>query len=147
MKAILQRVSKANVKVENEIIGEISAGLVVLLGIGQKDTEKDAEFLADKIINLRIFEDKNGKMNESLIDVNGELLVVSQFTLMGDCRKGRRPSFVKAAPHDMANKLYQYFICLTKAKGIKTETGRFQALMDVSLINNGPVTIMLDTET
>jgi D-tyrosyl-tRNA(Tyr) deacylase len=147
MKALLQRVSKANVKVKNEIIGEINSGIVVLLGIGHNDNKKDAEYLADKIINLRIFEDKNGKMNESLMDIKGELLVVSQFTLMGDCRKGRRPSFVKAGSPDMANGLYQYFVSQTKAKGIKTETGKFQALMDVSLINNGPVTILLDTET
>lgn len=147
MRALVQRVSKANVKVEGTIIGEIMTGLVVLLGIGHNDKEKDADFLADKIVNLRIFEDTNGKMNESLIDIKGDLLVISQFTLMGDCRKGRRPSFMKAAPPDMANELYQYFISQTKSKGVKTETGQFQALMDVSLVNNGPVTIMLDTET
>ena len=147
MKAVVQRVSKANVKVKGTIIGKIKTGLVVLLGVGHNDTEKNADYLADKIINLRIFEDDNGKMNKSLIDVKGDLLVVSQFTLMGDCRKGRRPSFVKAAPPDMANKLYMYFIEQTKSKGVKTETGEFQALMDVSLINNGPVTILLDTET
>ncbi|MCK5100470.1 MAG: D-tyrosyl-tRNA(Tyr) deacylase, partial [Desulfobacteraceae bacterium] len=117
------------------------------LGVGHNDTEKNADYLADKIINLRIFEDNNGKMNESLMDVKGDMLVISQFTLMGDCSKGRRPSFVKAASPDMANNLYQYFISQTKAKGVKTETGKFQALMDVSLINNGPVTILLDTET
>ena len=147
MRALVQRVSKANVKVEGTIIGEIMTGLVVLLGIGHNDKEKDADFLADKILNLRIFEDTNGKMNESLIDIKGDLLVISQFTLMGDCRKGRRPSFMNAAPPDMANNLYQYFISQTKSKGVKTETGQFQALMDVSLVNNGPVTIMLDTET
>ncbi|MCK5541823.1 MAG: D-tyrosyl-tRNA(Tyr) deacylase [Desulfobacterales bacterium] len=147
MKAVVQRVSKANVKVEGAIIGDIMTGLVVLLGIGHNDKEKDADFLADKIVNLRIFEDNNGKMNESLMDVKGDMLVISQFTLMGDCSKGRRPSFVKAASPDMANNLYQYFISQTKAKGVKTETGKFQALMDVSLINNGPVTILLDTET
>jgi D-aminoacyl-tRNA deacylase len=143
MKAVVQKVSKANVKVKETIIGDIMTGLVVLLGVGHNDTEKDADYLADKIINLRIFEDDNGKMNKSLIDVKGELLVVSQFTLMGDCRKGRRPSFVKAAPPDMANRLYLYFIEQTKIKGVKTEAGKFQALMDVSLINNGPVTILL----
>ncbi len=147
MKAVVQRVSKANVKVDKTIIGDIQTGLVVLLGIGHNDSEKDADYLADKIINLRIFEDNKGKMNRSLLDVKGDLLVVSQFTLMGDCRKGRRPSFINAAPPDMANKLYEFFIGQTKAKGIKTETGKFQALMDVSLVNNGPVTILLDTET
>ena len=147
MKAVVQRVSQANVEIKKTIIGDINTGLVVLLGVGHNDTEKDADYLADKIVNLRIFEDDNGKMNRSLIDIKGDLLVVSQFTLMGDCRKGRRPSFVKAAPADMANKLYQYFINQTKIKGVKTETGKFQAFMDVSLINSGPVTILLDTET
>ncbi|MCD4743384.1 MAG: D-tyrosyl-tRNA(Tyr) deacylase [Desulfobacteraceae bacterium] len=146
MKAVIQRVSKASVKVEQTIVGNIKTGLVVLLGIGHNDTEKDAGYLADKIINLRIFEDDNGKMNKSLLNVKGDLLVISQFTLMGDCRKGRRPSFIKAAPPEMANRLYQYFVNQTKTKGVKTETGKFQALMDVSLVNNGPVTISLDTE-
>ena len=147
MKALIQRVSKASVKVDKKVVGEIMAGLVVLLGVGHNDSEKDADFLADKIINLRIFEDNNGKMNRSLLDVKGDLLVISQFTLMSDCRKGRRPSFINAAPADMADKLYHCFISQTKAKGVKTETGKFQAFMDVSLINNGPVTIMFDTET
>ena len=147
MKAVVQRVSKANVKVKETIIGNINTGLVVLLGVGHNDTKKNADYLADKIVNLRIFEDDNGKMNRSLIDVKGDLLVVSQFTLMGDCRKGRRPSFINAASPDVASKLYLYFIEQTKTKGVKTETGEFQAFMDVSLINNGPVTILLDTET
>ncbi len=147
MKALIQRVSNANVKIDGTIVGEIKTGLVVLLGVGHNDSEKNADFLTDKIVNLRIFEDDNGKMNRSLLDVKGELLIISQFTLMGDCRKGRRPSFVNAGPADMANRLYEYFISKTKEKGVKTETGKFQALMDVSLINNGPVTIMLDTET
>ncbi len=147
MKAVVQKVSKANVKVEKAVIGEIQTGLVVLLGVGHNDTEKEADYLAGKLVNLRIFGDDNGKMNKSLIDVKGDLLVVSQFTLMGDCSKGRRPSFINAAPPDMANKLYEYFIEQTKIKGIKTETGKFQALMDVSLVNEGPVTILLDTET
>ena len=146
MKVLVQRLSEANVKVSKIIIGEIKTGLVLLLVVGNNDSEKEADFLVNKIINLRIVEDSNGKMNRSLLDIKGELLVISQFTLMGDCRKGRRPSFINAAPPDMANRLYQYFISQTKAKGVKTETGEFQALMDVSLINNGPVTIMLDTE-
>ncbi len=147
MKAVVQKVSKASVEVDETTVGAIMTGLVVLLGVGHNDKEKDADYLADKIINLRIFEDDNGKMNKSLLDVNGEILVVSQFTLMADCKKGRRPSFVNAAPPDMANKLYEYFISQTRAKGVKTATGKFQALMDISLVNNGPVTILLDTET
>jgi len=146
MKAVVQKVSKADVVVQKETIGDIKKGLVVLLGVGHNDTEQDSAFLADKIIHLRIFEDNNGKMNLSLIDVGGDVLVISQFTLMGDCRKGRRPSFVKAAPPEMANKLYKHFIDELKAKGIKTESGKFQAHMDVSLTNNGPVTILLDTD-
>ncbi len=147
MKAVVQKVSKASVKVQEKIIGEIMTGLVVLLGVGHNDTEKDADYLSDKIINLRIFEDDNGKMNNSLLDVKGELLVVSQFTLLGDCKKGRRPSFANAAPADRANILYEYFISKTRGKSVKTETGKFQALMDISLVNNGPVTILLDTES
>ncbi len=146
MKAVVQRVTQADVKVGEEIQGRIGNGLVVLLGVGKKDTEADARFLADKIIHLRIFEDDNNKMNRSLIDVKGELLVVSQFTLFGDCRKGRRPSFVNAAPPETAEKLYEYFVHLTREKGVPTETGRFRAMMDLSLCNSGPVTLILDTK-
>ena len=146
MKAVVQRVSSASVTVNGEIISAVGCGLLVLLGVADGDTEKDADFLADKIPNLRIFEDENGKMNISLKDIKGELLVVSQFTLMGDCAKGRRPSFVKAADPETATGLYEYFISRTRAAGIPTRTGQFQAMMDVALVNQGPVTLILDTK-
>ena len=145
MKAVVQRVKKSFVKVDNTMVSEIGNGLLVLLGVGHEDTRADADMLVEKIIHLRIFEDDNGKMNISLKDVKGELMVVSQFTLMGDCRKGRRPSFIKAAPPEKANELYQYFIARAVESGIATKSGVFQALMDVSLINQGPVTFVLDT--
>ncbi len=145
MKAVVQRVSQADVTVDNEITGKIDVGLVVLLGVGHEDSEKEARFLVEKIIHLRIFEDDQGKMNRSLLDVGGSLLVVSQFTLMGDCRKGRRPSFIDAAPPEKAEALYTTFVNLAKQKGVPTETGRFRSMMDVSLINTGPVTLILDT--
>ena len=145
MKAVVQRVSKASVSVEGRLISEIGPGLMVLLGVEENDTEKDADFLADKIVNLRIFEDDNQKMNISLKDTGGQLLAVSQFTLLGDCRKGRRPSFVKAAPPDDANRLYEYFMEKTQADGVDTKPGVFRAMMDVSLVNSGPVTLLLDT--
>ena len=146
MKAVVQRVKKSQVKVENTIVSNIGNGLLVLLGVQEDDTQKDADFLVEKIINLRIFEDDNGKMNISLKDVKGELLVVSQFTLLGDCRKGRRPSFIKAAPPEKAKELYEYFIDQALELGIVTKSGVFQAMMDVSLINQGPVTLLLDTK-
>ena len=146
MKALIQRVSKADVSVDGESAGRIGGGLLVLLGVGREDTEKEADLLAQKIVNLRIFEDEAVKMNRSLADINGELLVVSQFTLMADTRKGRRPSFVNAAPPEQADRLYMVFVEKAREKGIKTETGSFGAMMDVSLVNHGPVTIMLDTE-
>ncbi len=146
MKAVVQRVKKSQVKVDNAIVSNIGNGLLVLLGVQEDDTQKDADFLVEKIINLRIFEDDNGKMNISLKDVKGELLVVSQFTLLGDCRKGRRPSFIKAAPPEKANDLYEYFINRALELGIVTKSGVFQAMMDVSLINQGPVTLLLDTK-
>lgn len=145
MKAVVQRVSRADVTVENKLTGHIGNGLLVLLGVANEDKEADADFLSDKIINLRIFEDGQGKMNRSLKDVNGELLVVSQFTLLGDCRKGRRPSFTDAASPEVAEVLYEYFVGQARQKGINTQTGQFRAMMDVSLINNGPVTLLLDT--
>lgn len=146
MRAVIQRVSESTVKVGDEIIGAIGTGLMVLLGVAQGDTRQEADYLADKIINLRIFEDDNGKMNRSLLDVGGEMLVVSQFTLLGDCRKGRRPSFVQAAPPKLANELYEYFIGITKEKGIQAQTGEFRAMMSVSLVNEGPVTLILESK-
>ncbi len=146
MKAVVQRVKNSNVVVENKTISNIGKGILVLLGVQDGDTQKDADYLAEKIINLRIFEDEHGKMNVSLKQIKGELLVVSQFTLLGDCKKGRRPSFTKAAPPEQADALYTYFVDQTKKLGIKTQTGIFQAMMNVSLINDGPVTLILDTK-
>ncbi len=145
MKAIVQRAKKAHVTVDNTIISSIGKGILVLLGVAHGDVEKDADYLVDKIINLRIFEDEAGKMNRSLIDVKGELMVVSQFTLMSDCRKGRRPSFTNAAPPDTARKLYEYFAARAASLGVPVKTGQFQANMDVSLINQGPVTLILES--
>ncbi len=146
MKAVVQKVSKAEVTINNETAGAIETGLVVLLGIGKEDDQADADYLAKKIINLRIFEDENQKMNLSLSDVNGELLVVSQFTLFADCRKGSRPSFFDAAPPEKAEKLYLYFLDRAREKGVTVKTGKFKTMMKVSLINEGPVTIILDTK-
>lgn len=146
MRAVVQRVKESSVSVENKIVGRIGFGLMVLLGIAENDQAKDADYLVEKIINLRIFEDEQGKMNRSLMDVGGEMLVVSQFTLLGDCRKGRRPSFVEAANPKKANELYTYFVEQVRARGVKTETGRFRAMMDVALINEGPVTLILESK-
>lgn len=145
MKAVVQRVSSAKVVVEGEAVGEIAKGLVVLLGVAEGDEEKDARWMAEKIPSLRIFEDSAGKMNVGLEDVGGALLAVSQFTLLGDARKGRRPSFVRAAPPDEANRLYERFVALVRERGVPVETGRFQAHMEVHLVNDGPVTILLET--
>lgn len=145
MKAIVQRVKNAHVRVEDIRISEIGTGLLVLLGIQEGDLEKEADFLVDKILHLRIFEDGQGKMNLSLKDVQGELLVVSQFTLLGDCRKGRRPSFTRAAAPDRAKALYEYFIHRARESGMAAQSGQFQALMEISLVNQGPVTLILDT--
>ena len=145
MRAVVQRVTKAQVEVDSRVIAKICSGLLVLLGVAQGDTPKDADYLVEKIINLRIFEDNNGKMNLSLLDTNGEILVVSQFTLLADCRKGRRPAFVEAADPKKAKELYQYFIDQVKQKGVGIAAGEFQALMEVSLVNHGPVTIILDS--
>jgi len=146
MRAIVQRVSSSKVSVDNETAGSINKGLMVLLGVGRDDTRQDLEYLADKIVNLRIFEDENKKMNLSVLDVNGELLVVSQFTLYADCRKGNRPSFTDAAPPEMANKLYVEFVEYIRNKyPLKVETGVFQAEMLVEIHNDGPVTIFLDS--
>lgn len=130
--------------VESEVVGEISRGVLVLLGVGHEDTDDDVQWLADKIVDLRIFEDDAGKMNRSLVDVSGELLVVSQFTLLGDCRKGRRPSFIAAAQPEEANRLYEAFAAAVRARGIRVATGKFRAHMDVALVNDGPVTLVID---
>ncbi|HHT63590.1 MAG: D-aminoacyl-tRNA deacylase [Bacillota bacterium] len=146
MRAVVQRVKKAQVSVAGEIVGAINQGLCVFLGVGKEDENEDAEYLAEKIINLRIFSDTEDKMNLSLIDINGEVLAVSQFTLYGDCRKGRRPGFSNAAPPDKANELYKEFVSFIKSKGISVETGIFQADMLVSIDNDGPVTMLLDSK-
>jgi D-tyrosyl-tRNA(Tyr) deacylase len=145
MKAVVQRVSRAKVTVEGETTGEIGNGLLVLLGVGTGDVESDASYLVDKIINLRVFDDEDGKMNRSVVDVDGGLLVVSQFTLYADTRKGRRPSYLGAASPEEANRLYEFFVEQARNYVTKVETGRFQAMMDVELVNDGPVTIIFDT--
>lgn len=145
MRAVIQRVSEARVTVEGQVVGEIGAGFMVLLGVGQGDSEADAEYLAEKIANLRIFEDAGGKMNVSLLDTGGSALVISQFTLYGDVRKGRRPGFSSAAPPDEANRLYQYFCERLAGYGIPVARGVFQAHMDVALVNQGPVTLLVDS--
>ncbi|NTV15739.1 MAG: D-tyrosyl-tRNA(Tyr) deacylase [Desulfobulbaceae bacterium] len=146
MRAVVQRVSRASVTVAGEIIGEIGLGLLVLLGVGNGDSEKDAETMADKILNLRIFADAAEKMNLSVQDIGGAILVVSQFTLHGDCRKGRRPSYNNSAPPAIAERLYEHFVIILRNQGARVATGRFQAVMEVSLLNDGPVTILLDSE-
>jgi len=146
MKAVLQRVSQASVTIDGDCVGRISRGLLVLLGVQQGDTESDAHSLADKAIALRIFDDADGKMNLSVEDVQGSVLVVSQFTLLGDCRKGRRPSFVDAAPPELAERLYDIFVAAIGVRGIPVATGKFRAHMDVALVNDGPVTLLLDSK-
>jgi D-tyrosyl-tRNA(Tyr) deacylase len=145
MKAVIQRVESASVSIDGNEISRIGGGLLVLLGVEKGDGEKDADFLLDKIIHLRIFEDGEGKMNLSLLDISGELLVVSQFTLLADCRRGRRPSFTDAADPALATKLYEYMLSKAREKVTKVGQGRFQALMKVGLVNDGPVTILLDS--
>ena len=145
MRAVVQRVSHAKVTVNGEITGEIGLGLLVLLGVGTADTRIDADYLAEKIIGLRVFEDSAGKMNLSVADAGGALLVVSQFTLFGDVRRGKRPSFDAAAPPQQARELYEYFVEKIRAAGLRCETGRFQEMMRVELVNEGPVTILLDS--
>ncbi|MCG9126903.1 D-tyrosyl-tRNA(Tyr) deacylase [Candidatus Poribacteria bacterium] len=146
MRAVIQRVKSASVTVKNELVSEIGQGLLIFLGIAHTDTQTELEYIANKIANLRIFEDEEGKMNCSLLDTKGEALVVSQFTLYGDCRKGRRPSFIDAARPDVANELYEQFIKTLEQLNIPTKGGTFQAMMDVQLINDGPVTILLDSD-
>lgn len=145
MRAVLQRVSQASVTVDGETIGAIERGLLVLLGVATDDVEDDARQLADKVTALRIFDDEAGKMNLSLVEVQGQMLVVSQFTLLGDCRKGRRPSFIAAAAPDLAQRLYETFVAVVGVKGITVATGRFRANMQVALVNDGPVTLILET--
>lgn len=145
MRAVVQRVSTASVTIEQEVTGQIGRGFLVLLGIGEDDTEDDVIYLAGKVAGLRVFEDENGKMNRTLADVGGSVLAVSQFTLFGDCRKGRRPSFVAAARPERASSLYAAFVAELGGRGLPVQTGRFQAHMEVSLINDGPVTLLLDS--
>ena len=146
MRAIIQRVTRASVTVEGRVAGQIGAGLLVLLGVGRLDNSQAAAYLAEKIANLRIFSDEAGKMNHSLLDVGGAALVVSQFTLYGDTRGGRRPSYIEAAPPEVATRLYEEFVRELRARGVPAETGVFQAHMRVELVNDGPVTILLDSE-
>ena len=145
MRAVIQRVSQGRVLVDGEEIGTIGPGLVILLGVHRDDNTEDGKYLARKIVNLRIFSDENGKMNRSLLDVGGQALIVSQFTLWGDTRKGRRPSFIKAAEPDQAEKLYQDFVSEMNRQNITTATGEFGAMMELALINDGPVTLILDS--
>lgn len=144
MKLVIQRAKKAQVEVDKKVVGKINNGFVVLLGVGPDDTKETVDFLIKKLINLRVFADKEYKMNLNLKDVNGELLIISQFTLYADCKKGNRPSFINAAPPEFAEELYNYFVEKCKKIGFKTETGIFGAHMEVSLINDGPVTIVLE---
>ena len=145
MRAVVQRVKSAKVEVNGQTVGEIGQGLLVFLGVGEGDSEKDCDYLANKIAHLRIFSDSQGLMNLSVVEVEGAALVVSQFTLWGDCRKGRRPSFIRAAQPERARKLYEHFIGIIRGKGLRVDTGEFQAMMDVHLVNDGPVTLILDS--
>ncbi len=146
MRAVVQRVKRAEVRVAGEVVGKVGPGFVILLGVGKGDSESTGDGLAEKIVNLRVFEDADGKMNRSLLDTGGQALCVSQFTLYGDCRKGRRPSFDQAAAPDAALTLYESFVKSLRARGIPTETGRFRAMMDLELVNDGPVTLLLDSD-
>ena len=146
MRAVIQRVKESSVAVDDEIISSIGNGLLVLLGVAKEDTAADADYLADKIVNLRIFPDEEGKMNRSLLEAWGEMLVVSQFTLLGNCTKGRRPSFIHAAGPDEANALYEHFVAYVRDKGVVVQTGQFRAMMAVSLVNDGPVTLILESK-
>jgi D-tyrosyl-tRNA(Tyr) deacylase len=146
MRAVIQRVSRASVRINENTTGQIGHGLVVLLGIRSEDTTRDLQWLADKIVHLRIFDDDEGKMNRSLADIDGEMLIVSQFTIYGDCRKGRRPGYSNAAPPEIAEPLYQQFIEAVASQQISVATGTFRAAMEVELVNDGPVTLLLDSE-
>ncbi len=146
MRALVQRVSEASVTIDGEVVGQIGRGLLLLLGVRVGDGQAEADFLVEKCLNLRIFEDEEGKMNRSVLDVGGEVLVVSQFTLYGDCRKGRRPSFIEAAPPAVSEPLYEYFVQQVRLRGVHTSTGQFGATMAVRLVNDGPVTILAEKE-
>ncbi|MCS7191367.1 MAG: D-aminoacyl-tRNA deacylase [Armatimonadetes bacterium] len=146
MRAVVQRVSEAWVEIEGQEVARIGKGLLVLLGVGQVDSEEDAKYLANKVANLRVFEDEEGKLNKSVLEIGGSVLVVSNFTLYGDCRKGRRPSFTDAAPPEIANQLYLRFCDFLKAEGVPVQMGVFQAHMHVGLINDGPITLLLDSQ-
>jgi D-tyrosyl-tRNA(Tyr) deacylase len=146
MRAVIQRVTSSVVQVGNKVVSSIGPGLLVLLGVSRSDGEKDAEYLSEKIVHLRIFEDDGGKMNRSLFETGGAIMVVSQFTLLGDCRKGRRPSFIEAAAPEQAEKLYEYFVHQLKSRGVPVAKGQFQAKMAVSLVNDGPVTLILESK-
>jgi D-tyrosyl-tRNA(Tyr) deacylase len=146
MRAVVQRVRRAEVRVRGEVIGRIGPGLVVLVGIAKTDSEADLKILAEKTVNLRVFEDEQGRMNRSLLDTGGQVLCVSQFTLYGDCRKGRRPSYDQAAAPEAARLLYEAFVATLRAYGVPVATGQFQAMMEVELVNDGPVTLLLDSE-
>jgi len=146
MRAVVQRVKKAEVRVDGRTVGAVSEGMLVLLGVGKNDTPEDARSLADKVLNLRIFDDSEGRMNLSLLETEGQLLCVSQFTLYGDCRKGRRPSYDQAARPEVAGGLYDAFVAAARAGGVTVQTGQFQAMMEVELVNDGPVTLLLDSE-
>jgi D-tyrosyl-tRNA(Tyr) deacylase len=145
VRAVVHRASEASVRVAGEEVGRIGPGLVVLLGVGKDDSERDAEILAEKVLNLRVFADEAGQMNRSVVDEGGGLLVISQFTLMGDARKGRRPSYIEAAPPEEAERLYSHFVERLRPSGLEVATGVFRAMMDVALVNQGPVTILLDS--
>lgn len=146
MRALIQRVKSGAVYIDGKEVGRIGKGFVILLGVGQRDSIEDLDYLVDKVVNLRVFPDEEGKMNLSLLDVGGEVLVVSQFTLYADCRKGRRPSFTDAAPPDKGKEMYELFVSRLRERGLKVETGEFGAMMLVEIHNDGPVTIMLDSE-
>jgi D-tyrosyl-tRNA(Tyr) deacylase len=146
VRAVVQRVAEAAVRVDDKVVGQIGPGALVLLGVGEGDAEADADYLADKVLHLRIFPDEAGQMNRSVLDTRGELLAVSQFTLYGDTRRGRRPGFSAAAPPEEANRLYRYFVGRLRESGLRVEEGVFRAMMDVSLVNRGPVTLLLDSQ-
>ena len=146
MRAVVQRVTQASVTVEGETVGSVGPGIMVLIGVAAEDTDKDLKYITDKVMNLRIFDDDNGVMNRSLLDVGGSILAVSQFTLYGDARGGRRPSYIRAAGPEPANEMYERAVAAWRSQGIHVETGRFRTEMKVSLVNDGPVTILLDSE-